>query len=145
MSGLPRGGMWLRGAFASMLAGTLTACVGGPALEMPVSVQPSDRLEIYWVHVYQHPKGLLVTGKVRRPSINMAPLWGHLHIVGAADPRTASPSVDARPGTLPARGNRSAPFAALLRTDRPQDVRSVSVSYRAQADAMMPRADPGKK
>ncbi len=140
MMSIPRSEASMRGVFASVLAGMVGGCTIGPSLEMPLSIQPSARLEIYWVHIYKNPKGLLVTGRVRRPSINMAPLWGHLHFAGVVDTGTPSPSVDARIGAVPARGNRSASFSALLRTDRPQDIRSVSISYRAAADT-----GPGKK
>lgn|SRR3546814_613047 len=120
-------------AIIPMLA-LLSGCISGPPLPTAVIASPGKRLEIYGIRTYQHKKGVLVTGTVRRPMLFTGPIWGHLHVVGLFEDRRPPIVVDTRWGTLSPRGSRIASFSTVLPTSDPLEIKSVRVEYRAEGD-----------
>lgn len=120
------------GAF--LAAGAVSGCAYGPELAVPVTYVPNDRLTIYGIRAYSADRGILVSGRVRRPGVSVGPLWGHLHIVASVQDGLPI-AVDTRwSGNLSGRSYRSASFSTLIRTSMPDRVEAISVSYRAGSD-----------
>ncbi len=119
----------------SATIGLLAGCVGGPELHMPLVAQPGEHVQIIWLHAYPDKKGVLLMGHVRRQGVADGPLWGHLHVVAQFADEAEPLIVDTRwLGSLSQRGNRMAPFAAILGTTQPNKIARVSVEYRAGPD-----------
>ena len=117
---------------ASALASS--ACTSVPALTTPVLATQANHLTIYGAQAYSDKRGMIVRGWVRRPVLDITPLWGHLHIAASFVDNRPPLAVDARWSTIPSRGIRSAPFFALLRTPQPAEIKSVRVEYRTERD-----------
>lgn len=117
-----------------MILTLLIGCAEGPPLQTAVLAKPDRRLEIYGVRTYQHKKGVLVTGSVRRPPLFTGAIWGHLHVEGLFDDRRPPIAVDTRWGTLSPRGSRIARFNTVLPTTNPLEIKSVRVEYRSESD-----------
>ncbi|MBN8849234.1 MULTISPECIES: hypothetical protein [unclassified Sphingomonas] len=119
---------------ALVAALALTACVGGPAVPTPIAPISTKQLRIYGVRAYLQSRGLLVMGQVRRPPLDLGPLWGHLHVTASFRDGRPPLVVDTRWGTISPRGVRSALFAAVLRTQDPGQIELVRVEYRPVSD-----------
>lgn len=117
----------------------VTACLAGcarPELSMPLTPQQSDRLKIMWLHAYPHKEGVRLSGKVRRPLLSRTPVSGHLHIIAHHSDGSPPLIADTRWGRFSRRGNRTAPFAVLLRTEHPERIDEIKVEYRAMPDSV---------
>lgn len=122
-------------ALASALACSLTGCVSGPELRLPITAQSHDRIQIVWLHAYPDKRGILLMGHVRRTGAAVGPVWGHLHVVAEFSDGTKPLVVDTRwSGSISRRGNRMAPFSTVLRTENPDRITRINVEYRINHD-----------
>lgn len=122
-------------ALASVLACSLTACVSGPELRLPITARSDDCLQVVWLHTYPHKAGILLMGHVRRTGAAVGPVWGHLHVVAEFSDGSKPLVVDTRwSGSISRRGNRTAPFSTVLRTENPGRISSINVEYRIKHD-----------
>lgn len=114
----------------------LSGCVSGPELRVPLQAQHDDRLQITWLHAYPDKQGIRLIGHVRRPGAALGPISGHLHIVAQFSDGSEPLVVNTHwVGSIGRRGNRLAPFSAVLRTPRPDKIADIRVEYRAGWDS----------
>lgn len=123
---------WIMPALVAELA--MTSCASAPLLDMPVARANSTSLRIVWVASRSDPRGVLITGGVRRVPLSIGPIDGHLHIEGRFADGRPPIVTDAIWTGLPLRGSAPGHFRALLRADRPAEITSVSVEHRYRRD-----------
>ncbi len=115
---------------ALLITASLTGCAAGPKINLPTVAAGNDRMQITWLHTYKDKGGVRVQGHVRRAPQTHGAIGGHLHVVAYFTDGTQPVIVDTHWGQLPSRGNRMAPFNALLPTDNPDGIDRIVVEYR---------------
>jgi hypothetical protein len=120
---------------ATFATGLLSGCISGPELRLPLEARRNGQVDIVWLHAYPDKQGVLLLGNVRRQTLAVGPLWGHVHINVQFNGGTETVGSDTQWfGNLSPRGGNTARFAALLRTPHQDKISRISVEYRADPD-----------
>lgn len=118
------------GVIASLMA--TAGCAGIRPATIPILFASGDApaTQLFWLHSYQIPNGMLVTGRIRAPLARLRSLSGHLDVTVRFADQRPDLVTETRWRTAPRRGRRTADFRAVIKTGAPDIITSIRVEYR---------------